>query len=152
MADKFSDIPKIMERAFKKMTNKTHLRIVGEDAKRLIQKRTRLGGGVEKSLGTRRKLKKLSKSYKKQRKGMKLDRTTSPAKSNVTQTGEMLREIGVKVRSNKALLRFISPSAKKKAKWVQDAGRKFFNISQPELKQLTRLLRKRVNRILKTIK
>ena len=151
---KFIDIPKLMESALKEMTSKKNLRILGEDAKRLIQKRTRLGGGVERSLGPRTKLKSLSESYKKQRKKnkVKLDRTTTPARSNLTFTGGMLRDIGVKVSKAKVSLRFITPFAKDKAKWVQDAGREFFNITKPEFKQLQNKVRKQVQRVLTKLK
>lgn len=151
---KFEDIPKIVERALNEMTSNRNLRVLGEDAKKLIQKRTRLGGGVKTSLGPRMKLNKLSGPYKKQRKRKKgnLDKTTSPAKSNLTFTGQMLREIGVKIRKNRISLKFIDPFAKKKAKWVQDAGREFFHISRPEFKQLQKIMRKRVEKVLNKFK
>ncbi len=153
---KFSDIPKMVEEALGKMTDKSQLRVLGEESKKLIQKRTRLGGGVTGHLGSRTQLKKLSPSYKKQRKRLKgadrLSSTTTPAKSNLTRTGLMLRDIGVKISRNKVLLRFISPDAKKRAKWVQDAGRTFFFVSKPEFKQLQKNIQKRVQNILNKIK
>lgn len=153
---KFTDISIIVETTLKEITSKENLRIIGEEAKRLIQRRTRLGGGVDKSLGNRTRLKPLSGGYKKQRKRLRrrnqLSGTTTPAKSNLTQTGGMLRDIGVKVSSGRVSLRFISAGAKKKAKWVQDAGRKFFHISKPEFNQLQKSIRKRVEAILNKIK
>lgn len=147
---KLTDITKIADAALKEMTDKKNLRIVGEEAKRLIQKRTRLGGSVKTNLGTRSRLKPLSDGYKKQRRNKRsdLDRTTSPARSNLTYTGQMLREIGVKIRNGSIILRFIHPFAKKKAEWVQDAGREFFYISKPEFKQLQNIMRKRVSKVL----
>ena len=153
---KFIDIAKITKKAVADLTTQKNLRILGEDAKSLIQKRTRLGGGVEKSLGPRTKLNKLSTLYKKQRKRFKgrgqLDSTTTPAKSNLTQTGGMLRDIGVKIKGLSVIIRFITPFAKKKAKWVQDAGRNFFYISKPEFRQLQNRLVLKVQKILNKIK
>lgn len=149
---KFSDIPDLVEKALKDMTSKKQLRITGEETKKLIQKRTRLGGGVSGPLGQRTKLKPLSDGYKKQRKRMPLSSTTKPSKSNLTQTGEMLRDIGVKIRNGGISLRFVSSGAKKKARWVQDAGRTFFFVSGPEFKQLQLNIRKRVQNILNKIK
>lgn len=147
---KLTDITKIAEKALNEMTSKKNLRIVGEEAKSLIQKRTRLGGSVKQNLGTRSRLKPLSEDYKKTRKRKRsdLDRTTSPARSNLTYSGQMLREIGVKIRNGSILLRFIHPFAKQKAKWVQDQGREFFFISKPEFRQLQNLMRKRVSKVL----
>ncbi len=151
---KFSDIPKMIEKALEEMSSKDTLRVIGEEAKDLIQTRTRLGGGVKTSLGPRSRLKPLSDGYKKDRKRNRgeLDRNTSPARSNLTYTGEMLRDIGVKIRDGNILLRFISPGAKQKAKWVQDAGREFFHISKPEFKQLQTSMRKRIEKVLKSFK
>lgn len=144
---KFTDIPKLAQKIVDEFSSKQNLRILGEDAKKLIQKRTRLGGGVERSLGPRVKLKKLSDPYKRQRKRSRLDSTTTPAKSNLTRTGGMLRDIGVKVGFRKAIIRFITPFAKLKARWVQDAGRKFFFISKPEFKQLQNKLTLKIQKL-----
>lgn len=149
------DISKLIEAGIDEATSKKNMRILGEDAKKLVQRRTRLGKGVDGTRGPTKRLKKLSKSYKKQRKRLRkngqLDKTTQPAKSNVTQTGQMLREIGVRARRGLAKILFIDSFAKQKAKWVQDAGRKFFYISNAEYKQLEKKVSKRVDNIIKKL-
>lgn len=153
---KWSDIPKLAERALKDASSKSQLETLGQEAKALIQKRTRLGGGVESSLGPRTQLKKLSEPYKKQRRKLKRDSklsdTTTPAKSNLTQTGQMIESIDVNVSNGKVSLFFSNTKAKLKAKWVQDGGRGFFNISKPEFNQLQKNLQERVQSILKKLK
>ena len=156
MADKFSDIPRLVKKAMDEMTQKSRLKDLGETAKSLVQKRTRLGGGSTGPGGSRTKLDPLSDKYRAQRKRFKktnvLDSTTTPAKSNLTKTGEMLREIGVKISGTRIRLEFTTAFAKKKAKWVQDAGRKFFSLTEPERKQLEKKLSKEAQEILNKIK
>ncbi len=153
--DKFKDITKLAEKALKEMTSKTNLRVLGEDAKKLIQKRTRLGGGVKRSEGPRVPLKNLSKDYRKQRKRLKkkgkLDRTTTPAKSNLTQTGQMLKDIRAQVKRGFIRLNFRDRFSKQKAKWTQNAGRDFFNLTKAEVRQLRKKLRLKLEQILKKI-
>jgi hypothetical protein len=146
---KFKDIGEITRKVLNEMTKRSNMIELGNEGKRLIQRRTRLGGGVKEHSGNRTKLKALSEPYKKQRKRMKLDSTARPAKSNLTQTGEMLREISVKSIRKSTELYFKTSDAKNKAEWTQDAGRKFFFFSKPEVRQLTKILNEKLLKILK---
>jgi hypothetical protein len=80
------------------------MRQVGEEAKWLIFVRTKLGYGVGSQGGVKQKLKPLSPFYIELRKILKkesmLDPSTSPKKSNLTNTGQMLASIQVKRASN----------------------------------------------------
>jgi hypothetical protein len=150
---KFTDIDQIIRLGLRKMSSKESMKILGDDSRKLIKRRTRLGGGVERSLGPRTKLDKLSTKYKKQRKKMKgLSSFTRPSKSNLTLTSDMLDHIGVNARRAGVSLKFTKKFAKDKAKWVQDAGRNFFHLSKPEFKQLRIKLEKRVQKFLNKLK
>lgn len=76
------------------------MREVGEETKRLIYLRTKLGYGVKSQGGVRSKLKPLSPFYVELRKLIQkdglLDGTTSPKKSNLTFSGQLLKSIKVK--------------------------------------------------------
>lgn len=68
-----------------------------EELKSRIVKRTKLGTGVDPDTGASQRLKKLSEGYKKTRKRRRgsLDGTTTPAKSNLTATGQLLNSLEV---------------------------------------------------------
>lgn len=73
---------------------------LGNEAAQLIKKRTRLGYGVSEVGGTKEKLEPLSEPYKKQRKG-KISGPTTPAKSNLTYSGELLDDLQPSIRMEK---------------------------------------------------
>lgn len=76
------------------------MREVGEEAKRLIFLRTKLGYGVDKQGGQKQKLKALSPFYVELRKLLAKDgdlhSSTTPKKSNLTNTGQMLDSLKIK--------------------------------------------------------
>lgn len=80
-------------------TSKRSMKLLGNEAIDLIVERTRRGKGVKRTGAKQRRLKRLSKRYVEYRKTQKLDATTSPGKSNLTFTGQMLRSMRVKSNS-----------------------------------------------------
>lgn len=70
------------------------------EASVLIVRRTRSGQGVANDGGAERDLRPLSKSYIEKRKRAKLSAFTSPRKSNLTFTGEMLGSLVPTKRGN----------------------------------------------------
>ena len=88
----------------KQTINAQFMSEIGEEAKRLIFLRTKLGYGVPFTGANREKLKGLSASYIKMRKSSKklgeLSDTTSASKSNLTFTGQLLDSIQVKKSVN----------------------------------------------------
>ena len=120
------------------------LRQLGVFAVRMIRERTRGGKGVKRPGGNITRLKRLSRSYIKHRKqnARKLDRTTSPGKSNLTFTGQMLRSL--KVRTVRKGQMVIGPSGRRNdgktneqvALWVQEQGRPFLFLGRAEQRKL----------------
>lgn len=120
------------------------LNTVGATFAEQIKKRTRLGYGVPDPGVAQEKLKPLSDDYKKWRKEnkSKLSDATTPAKSNLTQTGEMLDSITYRVEGRSVILFFSNAFAKYKAWANTERGRPFFTLSKAERKQLRDLLMK----------
>lgn len=97
-----------------------------EDIPKQIRIRTRLGKGLE---GT---LKALSPLYIKRRESLELSSETTPAKSNLTQTGQMLYDI-IGVRSGYRFSFFFSnDDSNNKAVWAREKGRAFFGLLEFE--------------------
>ena len=128
---------------------------VGKLARDVIRKRTRLGYGVEKEGGKKEKLEKLSKPYIKQRKKyLKLSSGASATKSNLTQTGHMLRSMIWRITRSSIIVQFSNPFAKDKAGWAHDGAKKrpprpFMFLSKLEIKQVQNKVSKYFKTILK---
>src|SRR5690606_22586140 len=140
-----------------------------------IKKRTQLGFGVDDN-GRQTKLKPLSMSYRAQRRGEiafftdesgrkipyipsekpTLSPYTSPAKSNLTKTGEMLESIKGIVKDTSI---FINVTGKRRdgsgltneevKEFVEQQGREFMRLTNGEKNELARKLKDRILRNLK---
>lgn len=131
------------------MTNKVNLQGTGDFAADLIKKRTRLGFGVDKHGGRKSKLAPLTDAYKKQRKRHKPKGPTTPSKSNLTNTGDMLDDIEAKVETGGDIkIGFSKKKNKDVAKWVSKK-RPFNFLSSPELKQIKNYLNELAKKLLK---
>jgi hypothetical protein len=98
-----------------------------------IRNRTRQGKGL---LG---KLKELSPKYiETRRRDKKLYGETSPKRSNLTRTGEMLNSIVGKRIGYLFTFTFSNPDADKKAYWADQTGRPFFDLVPSERKAIAR--------------
>jgi hypothetical protein len=104
-----------------------------QEIPRIIKVRTRLGKGL---LG---RLKELSPKYIDARKKDKsLYNETTPKKSNLTRTGEMLNSI-IGTRSGTLFTFFFSNTdSDKKAYWADETGRPFFDLTPSERNGLQR--------------
>lgn len=137
-----------------------------------IKVRTQLGFGVG-SNGKQITLKRLSDSYRAQRRGdiaffttasgvvipyfpvnpPRLSSKTSPYKSNLTKTGEMLESLTGRVKNNQILVNVTglrkdgSGLTNKEVKdFVEDGGRRFLSLTSGERKELAREIKNRILR------
>jgi hypothetical protein len=121
---------------------------VGDKVVKSIQKRSRQGKDVE-----GQNFDALSKEYKKQRKrnSRNLDETTTPNKSNVTATGQMLKSMRAEGVKGKIVINPPSGNRSKElsgssprisnrevARYVQEDGRRFFGLTDKQKTELTR--------------
>ena len=141
----------LMEAVLEHFSSKENMQVLGDNAAALIKKRTRLGYGVDQNGGTKAKLKPLSPGYKKQRKADGVASTTTPNKSNLTNTGAMLDNISAKATTGKVTIGFPDKAQEQKAEWVTEGGRPFNYLSEAEVKQLQNQLEAEVKKQLKTI-
>ena len=133
--------------ALKQLATKEFMKYVGDQIASDIKKRTKLGYGVATEGGPQEKLKPLSDNYKKYRKG-KVASDTSPSKSNLTFSGDMLNDLVVTVTDTKATIDLGSELSRNKEKWQREQGRVFFNISKTQISMLTSLIKKKLKEIL----
>jgi hypothetical protein len=149
----FANIIKKLEKSVEQSISKAALKEVGVFARNLIVKRTRLGYGVKKDFEAKSRLAKLSPNYIKKRKMFAgLSSNTSPSRSNLTLTGQMLDSI---ISETKDRTIIIKPTGRRDdgksnadiARYAEEGGRNrpkriFLRISQLEFKQIVRFYRK----------
>lgn len=156
MADTPSTVRFKLKGLSEDLITKELLTEIGEKIRNLVKTRTRKGKGVPVDGGPQKPLTKLSrkngkKSYVSQRERMqargKLSPETSPGKSNLTLTGDLLDTIEYDVLKTQVNIR---PKAgnEKKVKH-QPEGRTAFNLSTKEVKIVTNIVE---NQIINDIK
>lgn len=127
------------------------MKALGREAVRLIVKRTRLGYGVDRDLGAKSRLKPLSARYVdwRQKNKRQLSGFTTPRRSNLTKTGQMLDSMTILETSKGRVV--IGPSGARKgsrlsnqkvAEFVTKQGRPFNYLSELEFNQLVRYYRR----------
>lgn len=118
-----------------------------EEASVLIKNRTRNGFGVDDHGKPKKKLKKLSPSYKEARQRDNPPGPTTPAKSNLTYSGDMLDDLeAVKKGNDKAQIRLGTQDSKEKAKHVSE-DRPFLNLSKDELEEVRKSLSEKLKKL-----
>lgn len=136
------------------------MRAYGELAIEAIVKRTRQGYGVSQTAGKQRKLKALSDSYIKyrQRNRTRLDSTTSPRRSNLTFTGQLLRSMRVKKVTNRQVI--WGPNKRRRRRGltnerlgeiVAEQGRPFNFLSKTDIDRLVKVIDKYLQRQMKRV-
>lgn len=131
-------------------------REIAEDFAEQIRQRTRKGKGVSKAGGPENNLKKLLPSTiaarKRKAKKGDLHPETSPSKSNLTDTGQMLDSL--KGRAINDLIELSFSGKRKKsavtnsevAVYQEATGRRFFNLSNLDIKRLTNIMSDKLTR------
>lgn len=159
MSKALQDLSKIITRLKKTIDQSikpSELKPLGDFMLSLIYKRTKLGYGVTKQLGQKKKFAPLSESYREfRRKYSSLSTTTSTSKSNLTLTGEMLDSLAVKKASKGKIV--IGPTGKRNIDLaaIHAAGgthlprRVFNNLSLLEFQQTLRFYRTRFGDLLR---
>ena len=161
----------------KELQNGRFIRELGIRTKVDIQRRIRLGYGVSRDGAGKVKLKSLSESYKLQRRNkltfwtrpdgtvvpvldtksnraylsankIKLASSTSPAKSNLTRTGDMIKSMRVRSSKGKFTIYFSTADNVKKAEYVSK-DRPFMFVTRQELRRLRKLVTVKAGKVLR---
>lgn len=149
-----SDILKDYANAVK-LVNPSKFDFLIDEIPRIIKVRTRLGKGVENgSFYSLQSQKPLSPKYQKFRKKFTgLSQFTTPKRSNLTLTGQMLDSIKGIRSGLRFTFFFDNTDADKKAKWAADGGRPFFELSNSEkngiFRRVTQIIKEELRSIFK---
>lgn len=135
--------------------------LVGRTSRDLIYKRVKSGKGVTSESAVfpeTQSLAKLSSSYiDKRKKNPPTGEFSSPARSNLTDTGQMLNSMTHRVEGKgKVILEFDDSFASDKAKWANDGDptrnrppRPFFNLSRGEALVVSQTITKILNGLIR---
>lgn len=154
-----SKFSRAMAKVLEDVSSPASMREIGDEAADRIRTRTRLGKGVDERGGDPFPLKALSPGYKEFRKKKKagpgkLSQFTSPGKSNLTFTGQLLDSIRVISQGAASVVialyggRKGGGTNKEVGGYVSEA-RPFLNLSKAELNGLARTIRQRIDASLK---
>jgi hypothetical protein len=171
-------LEKSFKESVKELESRQNMTQLGKSLSEDIKKRTRLGYGVEKNGARRQRLAPLSDSYVEQRRGrltfrknskgkpypissenksgkkflssnkLRIDSTTSAKKSNLTQSGRMLRSIGVLFTGvGRVVIGFNTRKRAQIAAFVSKV-RPFFFATNNEEKRLIKRTQKKLNELI----
>lgn len=145
------DILKAFEQALAKVLSSSNQQKIADELADTMRVRAQLGGSVDKTGAKKKSFKKLSEKYIEQRKSdSNLSSLTSPGKSNITRTGQLIESL--RGRGKKAGFE-ITPDGSRNdgltneevADFVEKGGRPFLNLSDIELKKLARLIEEQLS-------
>lgn len=146
------NIKAIIDAKMKKLLDlvltRDNLQEIGNTAAERVRKRVRLGYGVTQTGGNQKRLKALSvpyKAWRKKNKG-KLSPEATAAKSNLTQTGDMLDNIEAEVKGKYVEVQIKGNDNQDKARWVTQQGRPFFFLTKAEQTAVKDLIRKMITK------
>jgi hypothetical protein len=161
MDDGFDSFKKSFEQAMRELSSKENMRRLGEIAADMIRTRTRLGYGVKRPGASREKLEKLAEATKeskrRKRKRGDLSDQTTPTRSNLTDTGQLLDSLQVTdVKEGEVT---IGPKGRRSdgmtneevGSFVTENGRPFNNLSDVEEKRIAEEFRKQVQKSLEKL-
>lgn len=141
-----------IEHLIKNVVNDRLMMQLAKLAVEMIRTRTRLGKGVPELGAAQQSLDKLETQTKTNRRNMKkrgtLSGQTTPAKSNLTATGEMLDSIKFVVEAGKIEVYIAGQRNRQVAEYVGEQ-RPFFTLSKAEVSRLADVIQLAINTYLK---
>lgn len=142
-----------LEHLIQNTVNRQLIQKLGEMAVEQIRNRTRLGYGVPDLGAPQQKLQPLKDSTISNRKRSKgrgtLSGKTSPKKSNLTHTGELLDSIRFVGQDNRLEIYIAGERNRSVAEFVADQGRPFFTLSKSEVSRLVDVIQQAIDTYLK---
>lgn len=144
----FKDLKKKVDGALREVLSKDTFNDIGKMTSEQIKTRTRLGKGVPESEGSFQALKPLADSTvgirKDKKKAGKLSALTTPNKSNLTETGELLDSLKYQSTNTEVRIYIEGQQNQKKANDQVAQGRKFMNLSKTEVREIIKYLQKKI--------
>lgn len=148
-----------LEKALEEVRKPATMKRLGDKAAGMIKLRTRLGHGVTGDGTDKQKLKPLSDSTRESKRGKlrrgELSSDTTPNRSNLTDTGQLLDSIKAFDAQNGSIK--VGPTGTRQdgkrnediAKYVTEQGRSFNHLSKVEQKRINDEVRREVRAVLK---
>jgi hypothetical protein len=136
-----------LEHTIKNTINDNLMRRLGQLAVDMVRQRTRLGYGVESFGGPQQKLKPLAPRTVDNRRKKQLHGDTSPRKSNLTATGELLDSIDFRISGGKIEVFITGPRNQKITEYVSEE-RPFFALTKPQVSRLADLIEEAIRNYL----
>lgn len=149
---KFSaHIQQACNKALTELLSPDNTQPIADELAEQIRLRTRLGKSLDGDGGEPTPLKPLSEKYKKKRATYKgLSSSTTPNKSNLTLTGEMLDDVtGFAKPDGKISIYVKDEFSKKKAGWNAEKGRPFLFLSRVQIERLRNKLQAQITQLIK---
>lgn len=141
------NFPKNLQKAIDEVTDKRNMDELGESLVKDIKKRTKVGVGADKPGGSSKKLKKLADSTKKSRRAKKskglLSGSTTPAKSNLIETGDMVDSIHHAAKDGLITID-VDNDQVDKVEYNADNGREFLYLGKGQVKAVEKDLEKQL--------
>lgn len=147
---KISDLRIKLKTLISDTVDKSLMDEIGREVVDIVKTRTRKGFGVKNNLGPQKPLKALSPKYKARRKLLqaqgKLSSKTTPNRSNLTKSGDMIDSTYYKTTKNTVTVSPKGAKNRKKAKYQAEAGRVAYNLSKSENRRITKIINNRFNK------
>ena len=151
-----SDLKKFqakINKALDQFSSNESLQSIGDFTADIIKRRSRLGYGVPVDGGPKAKFQELAESTKKARNSKKLSAETSPNKSNLTETGQLLNDIVAKIKGRETIIGHTKDRNKKIGAFHQTGGgnlpqRRYLGLAKEDQKQRAARLQDIFNDIL----
>lgn len=154
-AKSFKEIEDALKKAIETVTAVPSFRSIAKLAAEIIVRRTRLGRGVKKAGGPSAPLKKLTSKYIEKRKRDQeegtLSANTTPGRSNLTRTSQMLNSIKGEAVSRGQIVIAATGSRKDETATNEDVAgfvskdRPFMVLSDAEVRQITQEIEKKLS-------
>lgn len=140
-----SDLKKFkdkIDKALDELVSPKTLKTVGDFEASLVKRRSRLGYGVPKDGGGKVKFQDLATSTVKARKKKKLASETTPKKSNLTETGQLLNDLVSRIEGRSTIIGHTKDRNKKIGAFHQTGGgnlpqRRYLGLAKEDIKQIT---------------
>lgn len=144
----FKDLKMKLDGTLKEVLNKETFSEIGKTVSAQVKTRTRLGKGVDENNASQKNLKPLQDGTKLRRKAKKqlgkLSSETTPAKSNLTDTGEMLNSLKYETSATEVRIYIDGENNQKKARDQVKQGRKFMKLSKAEVNTVISIISKKI--------
>jgi len=147
---------KKIQKALDELVSPKELNKIGNFEAGLIKRRSRLGYGVPKDLSAKEKFKELRPKTVAARKRKKLASETTPNKSNLTETGQLLNDLVSKIEGRSTLIGHTKDRNKRIGAFHQTGGgslpqRRYLGLALEDLKQIKAQMQDAFNDILNKI-